>query len=341
MLGPTCTIVIPGFNRPEPLKQTLRSVTQACRRLAEPTEVLLIDDGSQPPLRDQLAEFDPGLTVSWLQQANQGSIVARATGIAAATGEFVLLLDSDDLIHPDKLVRHVETMRRTGADISYCDYAVAVFGADHAEARFADGTRLRTTADPIEFFLALQPLPHVPVYRRSYLQRCLRDPIVPVDRRMDPSGDIWLYYNLISYPATIAKVDGALSAVGPHEAGRFSDQWEKLSAASLLIAETFQRQTAGQSAHAPARAAVARCAFESWRRLPYDFDDRFQHRLLAIWRQTPAASLIGGRYFTLASRLLGPVAAGRLFRRLTGQPYRVSRTLDGAELAHLFATLNL
>ena len=341
MSGPTCTVVIPGFNRPEPLKYTLRSVARACRQLGEPAEVLLIDDGSHPPLRDQLAGFDAGATVTWLRQPNQGSIVARVAGIAAASGEFVLLLDSDDLIHPDKLGRHIAVMRRTGADISYSDYALAELGADHAVARFADGNRLPATTDPLELFLALQPLPHVPVYRRSYLQRCLRDPLVPADRRMDPSGDVWLYYNLLPHPATIAKVDGALSAVGPHEAGRFSDRWEKLSAASLLIAESFQRRAVGDAAPAAARAAVARCAFESWRRLPFDFDARYQRRLLTIWRQAPTAPLIGGRYFALASRWLGPVMAGRIFRRLTGRPYRASRTLDDVELAQLFASLNL
>lgn len=341
MPDPIVSIVIPGYNRPEPLRYTLRSVARAVGRLGASAEVLLVDDGSEPPLHDQLAGFDPGLAVTWLRQANQGSIVARAAGIAAAQGEFVLLLDSDDLIHPDKLVRHAEAMRRTGAEISYCDYAIAELGPDHAVARFADGDRLPATTDPLEFFLSLQPLPHVPVYRRSYLQRCLRDPLVPADRRMDPSGDAWLYYNLIPHPATITKIDGALSAVGPHDAGRYSQRWEMLSAASLLIAETFQRRTAGRGEYAAARAAVARCASESWRRLPYDFDARYQRRLLAVWRQAPPAATIGGRFFTVAARLLGPVAAGRIFRRLTGQPYRVSRTLDDAELARLFATLNL
>ncbi len=301
----------------------------------------MVDDGSQPHLLDQLDGFDPGLPVTWLRQANQGSIVARAAGIAAAVGEFILLLDSDDLIHPEKLVRHVEAMRRTGADISYCDYAVAELGENYTVARFTDGNRLPATADTLELFLALQPLPHVPVYRRSYLQRCLREPLVPPDRRMDPSGDVWLYYNLLPFPATITKVVGALSAVGPHESGRFSDRWEGLSAASLLIAEAFQRRIAGQATHASARAAVARSAFESWRRLPYDFDVRYQRRLLEIWRQAPRTRLIGGRYFTLASHWLGPVIAGRVFRRLTGKPYRVSRTLNDAELEKLFGSLNL
>lgn len=335
------SVVIPGYNRPEPHKYTLRSVARAVDRLGAPAEVLLVDDGSVPPLRDQLAGFDPGITVTWVRQANQGPIVARAVGIAAAHGEFVLLLDSDDLIHPEKLVRHVEAMRRTDAEISYCDYAVAELGPDHTVAHFADGNCLPVTSEPLEFFLSLQPLPHVPVYRRGYLQRCLRDPLVPPDRRMDPSGDVWLYYDLIPYPATIIKVDDALSAVGPHEAERFSNRWEILSAASLLIAESFQWRTAGKAAHATARAAVARCAFESWRRLPYDFDARYQRRLLAIWRQAPTTALIGGRYFVLASRLLGPVAAGRIYRRLTGQPYRISRTLNDAELTHVFASLNM
>jgi len=155
---------------------------------------------------------------------------------------------------------------------------------------------------------------------------------------MDPSGDIWLYYNLAPFPARVAKINAPLTAIGPHAELRYSGHWEKLAAASLLIAEAFQRACPADPATLGARQAVGTVAFRSWRRLPYDFHPGYQRRLLDLWHRAPRGPLaeLGGGGFLLLARLLGPVAAARLLRRLRGHPYANCRTLDDAQLAPLF-----
>jgi len=330
----TISIVIPAFNRLAPLKLTLRSAAAALRVLGEAGEILLVDDGSTPPLAEQLAEFDAGHPFQIIRQANAGSIVARQTGFAAARGEFVLFLDSDDLIHPEKLVRQIAAMRAANADISYSDMAEATVGDDTTPPIYSAGSHLKTVTDVVDLFLLVAPPPHGPIYRRTYLARALASPILPPERIVDPVGDTWLYFNLCVHPARLVKVDAPLTAIGPHEHGRFSSHWENLGFAALLVLERFARLCPATPEFDAARRQAGACAFCSWRRMPPDFSRAFQRRHLAVWRALPRAPLdrLGSPLFRKLARLLGPVNAGRLLR-LRNSRYSAVRTLSPAQYA--------
>lgn len=342
-MKPAVSVIIPGHNRIEPLKTTLRSAAAAAARLpAGSVEILLVDDGSTPPLTEQLTGFDPGHSVVHLFQSNQGSIVARLTGLASAQGERVLFLDSDDLIHPNKLAAHLNTDHNPEADIIYDDMAEAALGPDYT-ATFTPGRRLARTVQSVELLLKIQPPPHNPVYRRAYLARALSRPIIPQDRHMDPAGDVWLNYNLAPHSARVAKIDAPLTAVGPHREIRYSLHWEKIGIAALLIAEAFQRHCPTNASTLAARQTVGEIAFEAWRRLPYDFHPDYTRRQLAVWQRAPRGRLsaLGRPNFVALARIIGPTAAGHLFRRLRGKPYANSRTLSDEELADLlFSRMN-
>jgi len=332
------SIVIPAFNRVEPLRFTLRSAAAAARAVDGGVEILLVDDGSTPPLAEQLAGFDSRAAITHLRQPNSGSIVARLTGLAAARGEFVLFLDSDDLIHPDKLKLNLAALRQSQADISHDDRALAELESDYS-ATYRPGPAVSHAIEPAEFFFRVQPLPHGPVYRRDYLQRHLASPIVPTDRRMDSVGDIWLYYNLAPFPARIVKVDAPLSAIGPHEEDRFSRHWEKLGVAALLVAEAFMARCPRTPETLRAREVAGEVAFDSWRRLPRDYHRGYDTRLLGIWRGAPKrpGARLGGNGFNTVARVIGPVTAGRLLRQLRGGSYAACRTLTDEQYAEALA----
>lgn len=337
----TTSVVIPGYNRSEPLKYTLRSAARAAAAAPGRTEVILVDDGSVPPLEEQLAGFDAGLALTHLRQANQGSIVARQAGLAAAAGAYVLFLDSDDLVAPEKLARQVAAMAEVRADVSYADMAAATLGPAYEVATFAPADVLPATAEPAVLYLGLQPAPHNPVYRRSYLAAALGRPLIPAERAMDPAGDAWLYYNLAPFPARIVKVAGAFAAPGPHGEDRYSHHWEKLGVAALLVMERFIRACHQRPDTEPARCAAGAAAFRAWRGLPRGFSPEFEARLLDVFQRAPGgpARGLGTARFAALAALLGPVGAGRLLRLLRGRPYAQSRTLTDPELRLLLEGL--
>lgn len=88
------SIVIPVYNVENYLEQCVNSViNQSYTNF----EVILVDDGSKDSsgkIADELAVKDERIIV--IHQENQGASGARNTGIHAASGEYVMFLDSDD-----------------------------------------------------------------------------------------------------------------------------------------------------------------------------------------------------------------------------------------------------
>jgi hypothetical protein len=336
---PRISVIIPSYNRLEPLKLTLRSVARAAKVLGEPVETILVDDGSTPPMAEQLIGFDSGTNVTQIRQTNQGSIIARLSGLEAAQGEYVLFLDSDDLIHPEKFSRQLGAMEESCADVSYADMAAARLGADYEIAGYEAAQALTATDDPARLFIEIQPAPHNPIYRREYLNRALASPVVKPQRAMDPSGDVWLFYNIAIYPAKIVKVIGALSAPGPHDQDRYSQHWEKLGIAALQIMECFMQACPDTIETIAARRAAGEAAFRTWRALPRDFNRGFTSRMLAVFRGSPRGPLgrLGTPSFGRLARIIGPINTGRLIRKLRARPYSETRTLTPDEYMRLFS----
>jgi len=92
--GPTFSIVIPTFNRPEQLAACL----QACTLLDYPTdrfEVIAVDDGGTSPLDQVVARFSGTLPLRLLRQENTGPAAARNRGALAARGKILAFTDDD------------------------------------------------------------------------------------------------------------------------------------------------------------------------------------------------------------------------------------------------------
>ena len=91
-------------------------------------EFLFVDDGGRDRtveiLRDLLSRQDPSLQarVRIISKVNEGLPRARMTGLNAATGEYVLHVDSDDWVEPDTVEKLVAKAVETDADIVVYDF---------------------------------------------------------------------------------------------------------------------------------------------------------------------------------------------------------------------------
>ena len=105
---PLVSVIIPTYNRGWILKEAIDSVLAQDYK---DYELIVVDDGSTDNTREILDSYGQDLIV--IRQANKGVSAARNLGIAAANGQLVAFLDSDDIWRPRKLSRQVDFFNST------------------------------------------------------------------------------------------------------------------------------------------------------------------------------------------------------------------------------------
>lgn len=98
-MNPSISVVIPYYNGSRFIAEALASVRA---QTLSPLEIIVVDDGSRPEEAQALDREARGCIVIHLPK-NRGVSVARNTGIARASGEWIAFLDCDDLWDPRKL----------------------------------------------------------------------------------------------------------------------------------------------------------------------------------------------------------------------------------------------
>jgi glycosyltransferase involved in cell wall biosynthesis len=99
-------VVVPFFNSEDHLAACIESL-QAQEGVAEPYEIILVDNGSSDGSAAIAGGFDG---VELLSEAKTGAYAARNTGIRAASGSLIALTDADCVVDQDWLLRMVEGM---------------------------------------------------------------------------------------------------------------------------------------------------------------------------------------------------------------------------------------
>lgn len=115
------SVIIPTYNVSKYIESTLKSViNQSFKEF----ELILVDDGSKDNTidiaHDILSSSDIYYTI--IKQENSGVSVARNVGIDAAKGEYIYILDSDDIINKDLLKKMVVSAEVNNSDIVFCGF---------------------------------------------------------------------------------------------------------------------------------------------------------------------------------------------------------------------------
>lgn len=103
---PLVSVIMPAYNTARYIGEAIDSVLSQDYGAVE---LIVIDDGSTDGTLDVVRSYGDRLTL--LTQKNQGSAVARNAGLAAASGEYIAFLDSDDVWLPGKLTRQVRHLQ--------------------------------------------------------------------------------------------------------------------------------------------------------------------------------------------------------------------------------------
>jgi glycosyltransferase involved in cell wall biosynthesis len=95
---PLFSVLIPTYNREQHVREAVESVLA---QTWNGYELFVIDDGSTDGTQSALAKY--GSRIHCLRQANRGPEVARNNAALQARGDYLVFLDSDDLLFPQAL----------------------------------------------------------------------------------------------------------------------------------------------------------------------------------------------------------------------------------------------
>lgn len=121
MTLPECTVIIPVYNSERFIEKTVRSVLN---QTFVDFELIAIDDCSTDQSYEillTLAKSDGRIRV-FRNESNCGAAKTRNIGLDLAQGEYIALLDSDDLWLPEKLAAQIAFAREKKAILTYCSY---------------------------------------------------------------------------------------------------------------------------------------------------------------------------------------------------------------------------
>ena len=142
------SIIIPAWNAERYVKEAVES---ALAQTHPNCEVIVVDDGSTDGTKTVLEPYIRDKRIVYIHQANKGLAGARNTGIRAARGEYIALLDSDDTFKPEKVAKQVRALEE------HAEYGVCYSDLMHF-----------TDSEPREFF-------H---HRYTYLSGNLFEPLL-------------------------------------------------------------------------------------------------------------------------------------------------------------------
>lgn len=184
---PKVSVVVPAYNVSGYIQETLISLLL---QTFPNFEVLVVDDGSSDDTAAIVKKFEErDSRFQLLQKSNGGLSSARNYGIRHAVGEYIALLDGDDVYHKDKLATHVDRLDRD-ADIG------VVYSASQTIKDDGRPTFISLSGKPVHsnLMLALLCKNFVGHGSNGVFRRCLVDEVGEFDEdlRSWEDVDFWL-----------------------------------------------------------------------------------------------------------------------------------------------------
>jgi Fe2+ transport system protein FeoA len=216
MSAPAVSVIMACHNAAAFIQDAIGSIV---RQSLYNLELIVVDDGStdgSPAITEAWAARDSRVTVIRLD-GNRGAAAARNLALGRVRGEWVAILDADDVAQPDRLEAQLEYARR--------DDRTVLVGADSVEIDEGGRVlgRFRYPAGDAELRRRLLALGAFPPHSSMLIRHAALARTSGYDQRFVPSEDYELYCRLaplgrfasVGRPLVqMRRYSGSLSAIG-------------------------------------------------------------------------------------------------------------------------------
>jgi len=203
--NPLTTVIIPAYNSESSIEKCLDSLaTQTYSHF----EVIVVNDGSTDKTEEICKKFIARYSfIRTINQRNKGVSEARNSGLAAAKGDYIVFVDSDDYVKPEYLETLVEVVLNSSADIGVCNYLRVSDG--NCELASKSSPKLFGNFEAIRDIFSERSLCEVVLWNKIYNIKLFKD-----NNIIFPSGKIneddAVMYKLFYYSNKIAYDNRAL-----------------------------------------------------------------------------------------------------------------------------------
>lgn len=147
MIEPLVSVVIPVYNRPEALHRALDSVV---KQSYSNLEILVVDDGSEIEIYPVIEKVNDN-RISYYKLDHKNANVARNYGIGKSKGQYIAMLDADDLWLENNLEECLKTLQSSQSDGLYG--SLILRNMNTGQKRIASVRALREDETMIDYLL--------------------------------------------------------------------------------------------------------------------------------------------------------------------------------------------
>lgn len=168
MVGvPLVSIIIPNFNRASIISETINSVI---RQTYSNWECLVVDDGSSDESKDVIKAYcnkDARFRLLQRNRAPKGAPACRNIGMTKAAGDFIIFLDSDDVLAPWCLEKRIQTIK-SNPGYDFWVFHTAMFKLVPGDSTKKWNVLNKTEDDLVRFLLQDMPWPtNGPIWKKE------------------------------------------------------------------------------------------------------------------------------------------------------------------------------
>ena len=195
------SVIIPVYNVELYLDRCVQSVVSQTHN---ELEIILVDDGSTdncPTICDAWGQKDSRIKV--IHKPNGGLSDARNAGMAAASGDYIAFVDSDDWIAPEMLKRLIQTMKKDSSDIAACSVRM-VWEDDRPDRMLTVRTNCVLDRQEAQRALLEEKLLKHPVWYKLYKRETIQN--IPFEKGKYHEDVFWSY-QVIGNAARISLID--------------------------------------------------------------------------------------------------------------------------------------
>jgi len=230
----TVSVIVPAYQASKTIGRALASIAA---QTVPPTEVIVIDDGSDDGsvrAAENMRQALKGIDLKILRQEHRGAGAARNRGVNEARSTYVAFLDADDEWLPEKLSRSLEEIIRTDSVLVSHNYILRDTAGRETVVMKCD-KNFQAPGDPF-----------VNLYRKGYVGTSAvvtkRDAVLMAggfDESLPTAQDFALWLAMLKRPGTPFHVFSDALIRYHVTAGSISSHTERRLECCLIIARRF------------------------------------------------------------------------------------------------------